>query len=150
MKPKLLILLWLVVLPAFLPNSLAISCSRSGKAESDIHCLTAACDSFQDVYGAYPSETNWIEELTDQPSVIPCDLMKAVLEGSGIDCMIKNERGSAIAGQGWAIPGNPTLVWAWPEVLVNDEDFEEASRIVTDFQKSEETKKADEHPTTCS
>lgn len=49
--------------------------------------------------------------------------------------MIKNEKGSCSAGVGWPIPGNPTLAWAWPEVWVNDEDYEDAIPLAEEFKK---------------
>lgn len=78
-----------------------------------------------------------MKKVFTNPSVIPCDLMSAFLKGCGIDCIIKNERGSGIAGAGWPIFGNPSLAWAWPEIWVRDEQFEEALSIVQDIQESQ-------------
>lgn len=75
-----------------------------------------------------------MKQVFTAPSVVPCDLVKSVLEDAGIECMIKNERGSAIAGYGYPMRDNPSLFWAWPEVWVNDKPFEVACRIVTDLQ----------------
>ena len=62
-----------------------------------------------------------------------------MLDAAGIDSMFKNEGGSAIAGYGWPVPTGSALPWAWPEVWVNEEDFELASQIVTDFQRGKKT-----------
>jgi hypothetical protein len=61
-----------------------------------------------------------------------------MLDASGIHCMIKNEKGSCIVGEGLPIPGNPTLSWSWPEVWVNDEDYENALPLADDFRESAE------------
>ena len=70
------------------------------------------------------------------PSVVTCDLISAFLRGSGIKCMIKNERGSGIAGEGLPVPGCPNLVWAWPEVWVPDDQAEDALCVVSAVQES--------------
>ena len=71
------------------------------------------------------------------PSVIPCDLLKSVLEVEGIESMIKNELGSNAAGYGLPVPDFPSLPWAWPEVWVNDEDIERATEIAADFDETQ-------------
>jgi hypothetical protein len=68
------------------------------------------------------------------PSVVPCDMLKGVLAGSGIPAIIKNERGSTPAGEGDPIPFMPSLVFAWPEVWVADDDYETAAAIVKDMK----------------
>jgi len=80
-----------------------------------------------------------MKKVFTDPSVVPCDLMSAFLRGCGIESIIKNERGSGIAGEGWPIPGNPSLAWAWPEIWVRDEQFEEALSIVKDVQDSKDS-----------
>jgi hypothetical protein len=72
------------------------------------------------------------------PSVIPCDLFRSVLDAAGIDSMLKNEGGAAITGYALPVPAGSELPWAWPEVWVNDEDFEAASQIAADFRKVDE------------
>lgn len=50
-------------------------------------------------------------------------LFRAILEGYGIDCWIKNEFLSAGVGE---IPP----IECWPQLCVNDDDYVEAQRIV--------------------
>ena len=73
------------------------------------------------------------------PSVIPCDFLRSMLDAAGIASMFKNEGGSAMTGNALPIPCGSELPWAWPEVWVNDEDFEVASQIAADFQRRNET-----------
>ena len=72
-------------------------------------------------------------------NIIPCDLLRSILEASGIDSALKNEGGSAITGNALPVPGGSELPWAWPEVWVKDEDFEAASEIAADFQRNQGT-----------
>lgn len=55
---------------------------------------------------------------------------------AGIQSMLKNEGGSSILGRGMPLAGGPELPFAWPEVWVNDEDFETAAEIAVEFQQS--------------
>ena len=71
-----------------------------------------------------------MRRVFENSSVIPCDLIKSVLEAAGIEATIRNELGSAAAGCGWPVPDNPSLPWAWPEVWVNDEDYEQALEVI--------------------
>ena len=66
-------------------------------------------------------------------SVIPCDLVKSVLDAEGIFATIKNELGSAAAGCALPVLDNPSLPWAWPEVWVSDEDYERAIEVINAF-----------------
>ena len=71
------------------------------------------------------------------PSVVPCDMLKGMLEGSGIRVLIKNELGSGGVGLGNPIPSMISLVFAWPEVWVGDDDYEVAAAIVADMKKAQ-------------
>ena len=71
-----------------------------------------------------------MKEVFTNSSVIPCDLIKSVLDSAGITATIRNELGSAAAGCGLPVLDNPSLPWAWPEVWVNDEDYERALEII--------------------
>ncbi|MEI7732013.1 MAG: DUF2007 domain-containing protein [Verrucomicrobiota bacterium] len=64
------------------------------------------------------------------PSVVPCDMIKGMLESNGIPSMFKNEQGSSNVGVGWPMPGFPSVAWAWPELWVNDEDCDAALALV--------------------
>jgi hypothetical protein len=67
-------------------------------------------------------------------NVIPCDFLRSLLDAYGIVSALKNEGGSAVTGNAFPVPSGSELPWAWPEVWVNDEDFEAASEIAADFQ----------------
>lgn len=72
------------------------------------------------------------------PNVVPCDFLRSMLDAAGIESMFKNEGGSHVAGTGFPVPAGSELPWAWPEVWVNDEDFEVALEIASDFQRQNE------------
>lgn len=67
------------------------------------------------------------------PSIVPCDLLKSILESEGIDSMLKNQPCSTV-GLGNPVPWMPSLSFAWPELWVNDEDAEIAREIIKDFR----------------
>ena len=71
-----------------------------------------------------------MRRVFENSSVIPCDLIKSVLEAAGIEATIRNELGSAAAGFSLPVADNPSLPWAWPEVWVNDEDYERALEVI--------------------
>jgi len=67
-----------------------------------------------------------MKRLMTEPNLTKCDVLKAVLESSGIACAIKNEHSSRTAGVGFVGP----LGFATPELWVLDDDrFEEAKEI---------------------
>jgi len=69
------------------------------------------------------------------PTVVPCDMIRSVLEANGIDTLMKNERGSAPAVVGWPIPDMMALTYAWPEVWVRDEDGDTAMLVVAGLKE---------------
>ena len=71
-----------------------------------------------------------MKKIFTDPSVVPCDLLKGLLEGKGIPSIIKNERGSAGAGVGDPVPFMVSATFAWPEVWVPDNRYDEATAIV--------------------
>ena len=75
-----------------------------------------------------------MKEVFTAPSVIPCDFLKAMLASNGIPSFIKNERGSTMAGIGYPLSSYSCIPFEWPEVWVQDEDFQHASEIVTACQ----------------
>jgi len=80
-----------------------------------------------------------MKRVFTSPNIIRCDFLRSMLTSAGIDSMFKNEGGSAITGNAFPVPSGAALPWAWPEVWVNDEDFEVASQIAADFHRSNET-----------
>ena len=73
-------------------------------------------------------------------------MLKGMLEGSGIRVLIKNELGSGGVGLGNPIPSMISLVFAWPEVWVADDDYEVAAAIAADMKKE---RPATQSPWTC-
>lgn len=71
------------------------------------------------------------------PSVVPCDVLKGVLDSNGIGSVIRNERGSAGAGTGDPVPFMPSLTFAWPEVWVADADAEAAAALAAGMNTDE-------------
>lgn len=69
-------------------------------------------------------------------------MIKARLEGEGIPAMLKNERGSALAGIGNPIPFMISMTFAWPEVWVNDEHENVALSLIAAMQAPEEVSQA--------
>ncbi|MFZ2642473.1 MAG: DUF2007 domain-containing protein [Verrucomicrobiia bacterium] len=68
------------------------------------------------------------------PNVIPCDFLKSLLDAEDIWSTVRNPQGSWTVGEG--LPLGTSLVWAWPEVWVNDEDFDIASEMAADFREN--------------
>lgn len=67
-------------------------------------------------------------------SIAPCDLVVSALDAEGIPAVIKNELGSAVCGYSIPLFDNPSLPWAWPEVWVNEEDYDKALAIAEGFR----------------
>ena len=84
-----------------------------------------------------------MKQVFTNSSVIPCDLIKSVLEAEGISATIKNELGSAAAGYSLPTLDNPSLPWAWPEVWVADEDYERAMELIKGSEEAREDKEGD-------
>ena len=78
-----------------------------------------------------------MKKIFADPSVVPCDLLRGLLEGRGIKVFIKNELGSAGAGVGDPVPFMPSLTFAWPEVCVADEDAQAALEVIREMIASE-------------
>lgn len=76
-----------------------------------------------------------MRQVFTNSSVIPCDLIKSLLESEGIAATIRNELGSAASGYSLPMPDNPSLPWAWPEVWVADEDYEKAMELIRGYEE---------------
>jgi len=85
-----------------------------------------------------------MRQVFSNSSVIPCDLVKSMLEAEGIFATIKNELGSAAAGCGLPVMDNPSLAWAWPEVWVSDEDYEKAMELINASDIAQDEKGEDD------
>jgi hypothetical protein len=78
-----------------------------------------------------------MKQVFTNSSVIPCDLVKSMLEAEGVPAIIKNELGSAAAGYSLPVLDNPSLPWAWPEVWVPDEHHERAMELISGFESGQ-------------
>ena len=71
------------------------------------------------------------------PSVVKCDLLKCMLEGNGIHVEILNELTAQYTGIGYPLPTGQALAFAWPEIWVEDGDYDRALSLITEFEGSE-------------
>lgn len=68
-------------------------------------------------------------------TVVPCDLLRSLLEEEGIPAMLRTEAGG-VAGD-LPMPTGAELIWPRHELWVNDEDYEAALALVAAFQSGE-------------
>jgi hypothetical protein len=87
-----------------------------------------------------------MKQVFTDPSEVPCDLLKRILEGQGIKALIKNAHGGAGTGGGDPIGMLSAPSFADPEVWVSDEDYEVAAEVAAGMQLSQEATGA---PWTC-
>ena len=80
-----------------------------------------------------------MKQVFTNSSVIPCDLIKSMLEAAGIPAVIRHELGSAAAGYSIPTRDNPSLPWAWPEVWVSDPDYETAIELIKGYTTNSDT-----------
>jgi len=75
-----------------------------------------------------------MKKLFTDKSMSRCEIVKGILESSGIPCYIKNEFVVLSAGQG---PLGP-LPFFWPELWVLDDDqYQEAKEILEAYEEPE-------------
>lgn len=79
-----------------------------------------------------------MKKVWSSPSLVQCDLLKALLESDGIACIMKNENNARFAGIGYPLFSGQTLDFAWPELWVPDDQFEEANELVMEFSQMHE------------
>jgi len=79
-----------------------------------------------------------MKRIFTAPNIIPCDFLSSILDSEGIASALKNEGWSHMSSNALPVPCGSELPWAWPEVWVNDEDFEVASLIAANFQSGSE------------
>lgn len=79
-----------------------------------------------------------MKKVFTAPGVVPCDLLKALLEAEGIRCVLRNQHGTSLLGYGFPVPGGSALQWSWPEVWITEEDMERAKPIVDEFHRSQQ------------
>ena len=66
------------------------------------------------------------------PNITLVSIIQSILEGSGIKCWLKNQFLSAGVGD---LPP----IECWPQLCVEDDDFDEAKRIVDESMAQHET-----------
>lgn len=85
-----------------------------------------------------------MQKVFTAPSIVPCDLLKSLIEAEGIPCVIRNEYGTHLLGYGMPITGGSALAWSWPELWIPEPDIERASPIIEAFQKTRQSHSAGE------
>jgi len=85
-----------------------------------------------------------MKRLWSSPSVVRCDLVRSVLEGSGIPVELRNDLNAQFTGVGYPVPGGQALTFAWPELWVREADFEQAHALIRDLIQDANPP---EHPT---
>lgn len=63
------------------------------------------------------------------------DFVRSLLESDGIPCFIKNEHGAHTAGGGFG----SAMAFTWPEIWVDEEDYERAAELVAQFKGDSDT-----------
>jgi hypothetical protein len=84
-----------------------------------------------------------MKRLWTTPSVVKCDLMKCMLEGHGIHAQILNELSAQYTGIGYPLPSGQALAFAWPEIWVEDADYDRALELITELLQSESPQKTE-------
>ena len=85
-----------------------------------------------------------MKKILSEANLGRCDFLKHILETHGIPCLIKNEQGSLGVGMGYPLPSGPSLPFSWLELWIeNDEDFDQAVRILEETDPPAEGKNQD-------
>jgi hypothetical protein len=79
-----------------------------------------------------------MKKVWSSPSLVQCDLVKAMLESDGIDCVMQNENAARFTGIGTPLSSGQALGFAWPELWVPDDRFDEAKERVETFSQMHE------------
>lgn len=66
-----------------------------------------------------------MKKVYAEKNTLQCDMMKALLEENDIYCFFKNETMSAMFG-----PAGYNPHQAYPELWVDDEDFDKAKKLI--------------------
>jgi hypothetical protein len=74
-----------------------------------------------------------MKRVWSTPSIVQCDLLKSILEGSGIRVETVNELSAQYTGIGYPVPTGQALPFAWPELWVEDADYDRALALITEF-----------------
>lgn len=69
-----------------------------------------------------------MKKLMSVPNLSTCDVLKSLLESYGIQCFIKNESMSRLAG---ALPYQEVMPELW---VIDDEQFEKALGILSEAE----------------
>ncbi len=69
-------------------------------------------------------------------STVTCDMLRMMLDCAGIKSIMKNETISTWMGFGFPFPSMAAPTFAWPEVWVADEDYEEAVKILEEMKNA--------------
>jgi hypothetical protein len=64
------------------------------------------------------------------PNVVQGDLIRSALEGHGIKALLVNDLSAQFTGIGYPVRSGQALPFAWPELWVEDEDYERAAELI--------------------
>lgn len=80
-----------------------------------------------------------MKKLWSTPSVVKCDLVKNMLEGHGLHVETANELSAQFTGVGYPLPSGQALPFAWPEIWVEDEDYDRALALIRELVQGDGT-----------
>ncbi|OQW96339.1 MAG: hypothetical protein BWK77_05205 [Verrucomicrobia bacterium A1] len=84
-----------------------------------------------------------MKRVWSTPSVVQCDLIQTTLEGHGIRSEARNELSAQFTGVGYPVPSGQALAFAWPEIWVEEADYEQALALITGMMKQPPEGEAD-------
>jgi hypothetical protein len=78
-----------------------------------------------------------MKRVWSTPSVVQGDLICSALEGHGIKTHITNDLSAQFTGIGYPVRSGQALPFAWPEIWVEDEDYERAAALIQELLKDD-------------
>jgi hypothetical protein len=79
-----------------------------------------------------------MKKVWSTPSLVQADLLRSLLEGEGIACVIRNEHSARFQGIGYPMPSGQALGFAWPEIWVPEEQFQKATELTRAYVENHE------------
>lgn len=72
-----------------------------------------------------------MKRVWSTPNIVQGDLIRSMLEGHGIEAQIVNDTSARFTGIGYPVPSGQALSFAWPEIWVEDADYERAVELIS-------------------
>lgn len=85
-----------------------------------------------------------MKRIWTTPSIVKFDLIRNMLEGHGIQTQTINEFGAQFTGIGYPVPSGQALSFSWPEIWVEDTDYDRALALITELVRDESPQKTEE------